>query len=52
VIVKYYLGSARNYAGLDNDLEVILLDFFEIDCDYLFFFATNSTDFSNKQITE
>lgn len=24
----YYFSSARNYAGLDNDLEVILLDFF------------------------
>jgi hypothetical protein len=22
----YYFSSARNYAGLDNDLEVILLD--------------------------
>ena len=24
----YYFCSARNYAGLDNDLEVILLDLF------------------------
>ena len=24
----YYFSSARNYAGLDNDLEVILLDLF------------------------
>ncbi|MBC7525482.1 MAG: transposase, partial [Flavobacterium sp.] len=24
----YYLSSARNYAGLENDLEVILLDLF------------------------
>lgn len=24
----YYFSSARNYADLDNDLDVILLDFF------------------------
>ena len=24
----YYFSSARNYAGLDNDLEVLLLYFF------------------------
>ena len=24
----YYFSSARNYAGLDNELEVILLDLF------------------------
>ena len=24
----YYFSSARNYAGLDNDLEVVLLDLF------------------------
>ena len=24
----YYFSSARNFAGLDNDLEVILLDLF------------------------
>ena len=29
----YYFSSARNYAGLENDLEVILLDlFFIIEC--------------------
>ncbi|MEM0544056.1 transposase, partial [Flavobacterium sp. j3] len=24
----YYFSSARNYAGLNNDLEVVLLDLF------------------------
>ncbi len=24
----YYFSSARNYAGLDNDLEIIMLDLF------------------------
>ena len=24
----YYFSSARNYAGLDNDLEIVLLDLF------------------------
>ena len=24
----YYFSSAKNYAGLDNELEVILLDLF------------------------
>jgi len=24
----YYFSSARNYAGLENDLEVVLLDLF------------------------
>ena len=24
----YYFSSARNYAGLDNDLEIVLLDIF------------------------
>jgi hypothetical protein len=28
VLEDYYFSSARNYAGLDNDLEVLLLDLF------------------------
>jgi hypothetical protein len=24
----YYFSSARNYAGLDNDLDVVMLDLF------------------------
>ncbi|RAR75404.1 hypothetical protein [Flavobacterium aciduliphilum] len=26
--VDYYFSSARNYAGLDNDLNIILIDLF------------------------
>ena len=29
---EYCFSSAINYAGLDDDLEVVLLDFFENDC--------------------
>ena len=49
---EYCFSSARNYAGLYDDLEIVFLICFEIDCDYPVFFAPDFRNFFNKQKTE
>lgn len=41
----YYFSSARNYAGLDNDLQVILLDLF---CKWNWVRITSSVHFDHE----